>query len=164
MNLFGLVLITLTLKEFDQIKLGELMGRMPDTVALKTTIEVPGPIPATETQITYPVQPQGFQIYCAKTYYNGSPYPSSSVCSVTIDPAHPNFTQSYDEIRFSVIDPSLVQTMFQAIPYGETFKEYYSWEKNAGTNYEGRRADIFHYRFECTMESCLIRFSDISVN
>lgn len=154
---------TLILKEFDQIKLGELLGRLPATVANKTNVPIPGPLPSSYvTKITFPSRRQGFEVVCSKTYYNGSPYPSSSVCSVTTDPSHPNYSKSYDEIRFTVTDPILVKTIFLAIPYGDTFKEFYSWERNAGTDFEGQRRDIFHYRFECTLQSCVIRFSGIT--
>lgn len=171
MKLSGLILLTyslsalgetLTLKEFDQIKLGELLGRIPATLVIKTNTPISGNIPGYVSKITFPNRSEGFQINCSKTYYNGSPYPSSTLCSVTIDPAHPQYSKSYDEIRFHVIEPDLVKAIFFSIPYGDTLKEYYSWERDAGSNFEGQRSDIFHYRFECTIQSCLVRFSGIT--
>lgn len=154
----------LTLKEFDQIKLGELLSRLPEGVATKVVVPAPGDMPGTEEQITFPAQPQGYQFICRRTFYYESPYPSFTACSVSIDPAHPDHDRSYDEIRFKVTDLTLVQAMYNAIPYGVPLKEYYSWERDEGTNYEGKSTDVFHYRFECTAESCLIRFSGISTS
>ncbi len=150
---------TLKLEQFDQFKLGELVGNLPTTVREKTVSSLGGPGNGFVIRSVFPKHKAPFEMACKSSYYNGSPYPSYTSCDVTVDLNDPALDSKYDQHRFVFTDPTVVTALREAIPYGRVKKQFNSFERNRGTTYEGRYTNIFHYIFTCQRTACVLKLS-----
>ena len=150
---------SVTLEEFDQLKLAEVVGEIPQTVRTRTITPVTAPVQGIEVESFFPKEAGAFQVHCKSLYYGDSPYISKAQCQLTVDMHHPDLEVGYDEIKISLKDPALVSALYEVIPYGRPEKEMYSYGRDQATNFEGNYTNVFHYRFHCLKESCVIRLS-----
>lgn len=151
----------LEINAFDQEKLAQLLNRLPQGVLHRTVTDAPGVRTITNV---FPRAPGPFQISCESPFYDGSPYPSTPVCEVAFDDNDRAIEKKYDEWRIQETDPEVIQALFAAIaPRGET-RYYRSGYSDEGTNFEGRRTNIFHYLVSCTSSSCVYHFSEKKIH
>ena len=151
----------LKLEQFDQEKLADLMGRLPLTVRTRVITQIEGPVAGLSVKSEFPKADVGFKAVCESKYYNNSPYASSSVCTMTVDEQHPNLDTKYDEYLLKLEDAATAAALFKHISYGKPEKDFRSFGKDKGLTFEGKTAFIFHYRFKCREESCVLNFSQI---
>lgn len=145
--------------EFDQLKLGELLGKLPTSVRSKAVEQLSGPRSGIKVKSLFPKEKGAFNFLCESTYYNGSNYASHSECKIEIDTHHEQTDVHYDEFKIVYTDVASVKALFEAIPYGSPVKEFRSTERKKGTNFEGKNGNIFNYYFKCGPQSCEMRFS-----
>ncbi|GEM_PF-2169054 len=154
---------SITLEEFDQLKLAEIVGEIPITLRERTTTPITIPKEGIVVESMFPKAAAPFKIHCKSRYFGGSNYISSAECRLTVDLDHPEVDVFYDEVKISLKDAKLVEALFKVIPYGDPQKEMYSYGRDSGTTFEGNAANVFHYRFHCLKTSCDIRLSNIKL-
>lgn len=149
------------METFDQLKLAELVNRLPVTARLRKTRKARNPTEGLKVKSTFPKRASAFQINCESVYYNASKIPSSSTCQLTVDPTHPQLESSYDEYRIQIKDKVSVTALNNAISYGRPKKEFRSWDRAFGTNFEGFRGNLFYYYLVCSTELCTLKISKL---
>lgn len=151
----------LKLEQFDQEKLADLIGRLPLTVRTRVITNLSEPVAGISVKSEFPKEDVGFKAVCESKYYNNSPYASSSVCTMTVDERHPNVDTKYDEYQLSMKDQTTAEALFKHISYGKPEKDFRSFGKDKGLNYDGKNSFVFHYRFKCSTDACVMNFSQI---
>ena len=151
----------LKLKQFDQEKLADLIGKLPLTVRTRVITDIYGPVEGISVKSEFPKEDVGFKAVCESKYFNNSPYASSSVCTMTVDEQHPNVDTKYDEFKLLMADATTAAALFEHISYGRPEKDFRSFGKDKGLTFDGKTTYIFHYRFKCSAESCVMNFSKI---
>ena len=150
------------MEQFDQEKLADLLGRLPLTVRDRVITDITEPTTGVLVTSDFPKNLEaGFKAHCESKYFNNSPYPSSSVCTMEIDEHHHLMDTKYDENRLVVEDEEIAKALFDNISYGLPEKDFRSFGKDHGTSFEGKYTYIFHYRMKCSEKSCVMNFSKI---
>lgn len=144
---------TLELTEYDQMKLAHFLNKLPSHVTDKSE-------DSRKVRVIFPKRSDALRVECVSEFFDNSPVPSSSSCSVEIDVNHQNIEKNYDEVRLADEDNVNANALFEIMPHGTEKKSFRSGEFEAGTDFNGRRTNIFSYLFECTETSCLYRFSE----
>lgn len=147
---------TLLLDRYDQLKLAELLARIPN---LAKHLEVEKGGEAEKRFMTFPKAAKEFQIHCESTYYQDSPYASAAECRVDVDLNAKGIKRGYDELLIELSHRN-AEALFEAIPQGREKRELRSWQRDAGINFEGRRSEIFRYYISCLKDTCRIRVSE----
>ncbi|HXH31387.1 MAG TPA: hypothetical protein VNJ01_11285 [Bacteriovoracaceae bacterium] len=148
--------VELKLEEFDQFKLGELLGNLPVAVRKKVVTKFTAPSKGFEVRSEFPKAPGPFKMICNSSYFGGALYPSYSKCQVTVNENHPETTQQYDEYKIVIQDPTISSALYEAIPYNAEEKEFNSHGKDEGTTFDGLTSNVFHYRFVCRPLECML--------
>lgn len=150
---------TLRLDRYDQLKLAELLARLPETVKMENS-EKDDSIPGLQKKyLSFPNAEADFRIFCESHYYNDSPYTSFAECLFEIDPNGRSIDHSYDEYRIQ-LKGELAKGLLKAIPHGQPRREIRSWQRDSGTNFKGQRSEIFRYYFSCGEADCEIYVSE----
>ncbi|HXH30990.1 MAG TPA: hypothetical protein VNJ01_09280 [Bacteriovoracaceae bacterium] len=147
------------LEDFDQFKLGELLGNLPETVRFKTKTSLTGPRVGFMIKSVFPKSDAPFKMTCRSSYFGGAQYPSYTKCEVYIDLNHRDLNSKYDQHKFVFSDSETVQALRSAIPYSSNRKQFNSFERDRGTTYEGKFTNIFHYIFTCLQSQCTLKLS-----
>ena len=147
------------LEDFDQFKLGELLGNLPETVRFKTRTTLTSPRDGFMIKSVFPKYEAPLKMTCRSSYFGGSLYPSYTNCEVYIDLNHRELGSRYDQHKFVFTDAETVRSLRAAIPYTRTRKQFNSFERDRGTTYEGKFTNIFHYIFVCTETQCTLKLS-----
>lgn len=151
---------TLELGEFDQAKLAEILHRLPETVSTRKVYKVSWFSRDYLIKTVFPITPNAFKIECESKFINDSPYPSYSACVVSVDKTHRNFRIKNDVVKILLFDDEEATAMFDAIPYGNPWKKFYSYGRHSGTTYDGIKGTVFHYQFLCLQTQCKLNFSN----
>ncbi len=146
---------TIVIDEWDQSKLGHLLAKLPDAVVKRTHDTIPD---GKRVITTFPKNSTVFSYECANDYFEDSPVPSISACTITLDINSPELEKNYDEIRTSSAFGA--KELFDAFPYGQNSRSFRSAGKDEGTDFSGRQTNIFHYMITCSVKECLYRFSE----
>lgn len=147
---------TVELGTFDQEKLADLLLKI-DKKLKKTTKTKTGRENSSIKNI-FPIDDSPLKISCESTFYNGSAYPSQSICEVTLDVDESGVSRRFDEYELLMDGPN-AEALFRAISYGKPVKVLRSNEMHSGVSFEGFERNIFHYTFKCTEDECTLRFS-----
>lgn len=150
---------TLLLGEFDQAKLGEMLNRLPDAVKSKTVHKRFWFSRDYTIKTIFPVSPNVFGINCESNYFNNSPYPSFTRCTVTIKADDPSVIHQNDVLQISLEKSEESLALYETIPYGLSLKKFYSYGRDEGVSFEGIPGNIFHYQFLCSENECKLNFS-----
>ena len=140
---------------WDQIKLGHLMAKLPDNVVDRNLDSLSG---GKRVTTVFPRKSDAFSIECVNDYFDDSPVPSTTVCTINIDINHQKIEKNYDEIRTTT--SSGAASMFEAFPYGNDSRSFRSGKFDEGIDFNGRKTNIFHYMITCSANECLYRFSE----
>jgi hypothetical protein len=151
---------TLKLDNYDQLKLAELLARIP-AEAKEEKAEKDESRPGLQKKImAFPKEDIGLRILCEAQYYNNSPYISKAQCALEIDPNHRSIEHSYDEYRIKIADETSASGIFTSIPHGLPRRELRSWKRDVGTNFQGKKSEIFRYYFSCSKSECEVLISE----
>lgn len=140
---------------WDQTKLGTLLGKLPDAVVKRTQEVLPQ---GKRITTTFPKTTNAFSFECENDYFEDSPVPSTSECTITLDINNPKLEKNYDEIRTT--GSFAAAELFEAFPYGKDSRTFRSGGMDEGTDFSGRETLIFHYLIKCSVKECLYRFSE----
>ena len=145
----------LELIEVDQAKLARMLEQLPAEFRDKIY----------EPRIVKTIFPKNgmdsaFLIVCTSHYYNSSEIPSASTCELKIDVNHRDFEKGYDELRGTFKNRDWVRPFSNIIPYGKPRKEVYSYGRDEGIKFNGKKGRVFHYHFSCSTEDCIFDFSE----
>lgn len=140
---------------WDQIKLGTLMAKLPDNVVERDQDALAG---GKRITTVFPRKSDAFSIECVNDYFDESPVPSTTTCTINLDINHQDIEKNYDEIRTKT--SSGAASMFEAFPYGKDSRSFRSGKFDEGIDFTGRKTNIFHYMITCSVNECLYRFSE----
>lgn len=147
-----LFLLTIPLQIADQQKLEALIRRVPQAFVKQATQNG-----QTKKNYQFPVRNDlGFKIYCEASYFRQSELPSLSSCSLFMNQ---NLDPRLDEQTILIKDRSSVESLFQAISYGQNVKTFYSNERVHGVNRNGQYQDHFRFSFRCGRDQCQLNLS-----
>lgn len=144
---------TLTLDSYDQMKLANFLGKLS---LAKTEVEEVNGIRRVHAKLSR----LAMSIKCASDFYSGAAAPSFVNCSLDIDDNHPSLEKHYDEWKIVDNSADVASSLFAIMPYGADVKTFRSgfWEQ--GTDFNGRRTNIFDFIFECSKTACNYRFAE----
>ena len=145
----------LVLEEFDQLKLAGLLEDLP--AEFRDKIYEPRII---TTLFPKNGASSAFLITCRSEYYNESEYPSASRCEVKIDANHADMEKRHDEFRGTFKGHDWIAPLYGVIPYGKPRKEVYSFGRDNGIKFNGKKGRVFHYHFSCSTRDCVFDFSE----
>lgn len=145
----------LEVTEYDQAKLAHFLNKLPSNIVDKSDEK-----DSRKVRVVFPKKKQAFRIECVSEYFDQAPVPSSSSCTVEIDINHQALEKNYDEVRLKDANTDTASAMFSVMNYGKDPKSFRSGEWEEGTDFNGRRTNVFTYLFECSQSSCLYRFSE----
>lgn len=153
---------SLKLARFDQLKLAELVARLPSSVRAITQEEVSHPAPGRRITSRLPIaeESSSFQIICHSTYFHDSPYASEADCSFEVNLSHKDLQSSYDELLVKIKNSALNEALYAGIPHGVPRREFRSFGKDKGTTFEGTSGQIFHYYLSCSEAQCILKVSE----
>lgn len=147
-----LFLLTIPLQFADQQKLEALIRKVPQAFVKQSTQNG-----LTKKTYQFPVRNDlGFKIYCEASYFRQSELPSLSSCSLSMNQ---NLDPRLDEQTILIKDRSSVESLFQAISYGQSVKTFYSNERVHGVNRNGQYQDHFRFSFRCVRDQCQLNLS-----
>ena len=147
------------LKDWDQLKLGELLSRIPAEAKVLKVTPVTEPALGRKERIIFPRWVGALKIICENITYGNSQVISASTCTFSIDSHHPDVSVNYDQYKILLKNPTTVQALMVSIHGGPESKEYRSGYMDDGINFEGRATNIFHYLFKCKTTECELRVS-----
>lgn len=148
---------TINLEPVDQQKIAVLLGELPRNIRTRSIVKVEKPVAGMKIKNVFPAGPLSFE--CTSLYFGKSHYFTETSCKVSIDMTSSEVVQQYGELRVIVQDPKIVQGLFKTIPYGKPEKSLWGWERDQGTNFDGYRAPLFHFRVNCSEKQCRFYFS-----
>jgi hypothetical protein len=152
------------LSEFDQSHLSALISRLPTVLIYTHTEKIKIPVDGKKVITSLRPFDTGLTFKCWNDFYNESPWPSFGGCQVLIDLTHPTTQLNHDVITIFIHDQYLAQSLFHAIPYGKPKKEFFSFERDSGTDSSGAKSNnIFHFYFSCTQQECEILLSSKNI-
>ncbi len=147
----------LEVTEYDQAKLAHFLNKLPSGVVIRKEDVLTG---GKRVVVVFPRKSEVLRVECVSEFMEPSPVPSLSSCKVEIDINHQSLEKNYDEIRLKDVSEDTAKALFAVMPHGKDTKSFRSGEFEEGTDFNGRRTNIFSYLFECTQTSCLYRFSE----
>ena len=151
--------LSLYLDNFDQTKLAALVGEIPTTIREKNVTPLTEPVQGFKVSSKFPKEAGPFQISCESSYYNRSLYASYAACKVEIDEHHQEVQKSWDEYKIVITDPEIVGVFNKIIPMGRApYKEFRSFGKEKGKNFNGVYSNIFYYYIRCSQNECTFKF------
>lgn len=142
----------------DQLKLAEMIKLLPEEIRNSEIIPV-GDSSNGIKVISQIGEDEAWSIRCEGLYYHPSPYASRASCQVEIDEHHFRVKRSYDEVKISLTDMLLIESLYKVIPGGPGRREFRSWGRENGTTFSGKSGQIFHYFLSCSPESCDLKLS-----
>ncbi len=145
----------IVLDGWDQIKLGTMMAELPDNVVDRSLDSLSG---GKRITTVFPRKSDAFSIECVNDYFEDSPVPSTTTCTIELDINHQDIEKNYDEIRTK--STAGAASMFEAFPYGSDSRSFRSGKFDEGIDFNGKKTNIFHYMFTCSVRECLYRFSE----
>ncbi len=140
---------------WDQIKLGNMLAKLPDNVVERNFDSLTG---GKRITTIFPRKSAAFSFECVNDYFDDSPIPSTTACTITLDINHQDIEKNYDEIRTTT--SAGAASMFEAFPYGKDSRSFRSGQFDEGIDFNGKKTYIFHYMFTCSVNECLYRFSE----
>lgn len=146
---------SLTIDVYDQVKLAHFLRKLPSNIA-PTSEEALTAGRRVHSKLLRP----GVKIRCFSEYFNGASVPSNSECTIEIDENHEALDKKYDEWRISDSSDSVASALHAIMPYGSETKSFRAGVWEEGTDFNGRRTNIFDFLFECSKASCLYRFAE----
>jgi hypothetical protein len=152
---------TIELNYDDQLRLADLVIKLPSTVRRSMNESISTPKNGTRITSIFPKRSAAWLVVCAHDYFNGSEYPSYVQCELTVDEHHPDLQVNYDQYQIMIANKQMTTALYNAISYGDPEKEFRSFGKRYGTNFEGKSANIFRYYFNCSVASCRILLSKL---
>ncbi len=147
----------LEIAEYDQMTLAHFLNKLPSEVAHKSIEHFPG---GEKVIVVFPKVSDVLRMKCESEFFNPAPVPSSSKCTLEIDINNQLIEKNYDEVRLKDENADNAKALFSIMTYGKETKSFRSGVWEEGTDFNGRRTNIFTYLFECSRTSCLFRFSE----
>lgn len=147
----------LEVSDYDQARMAYFLNKLPAHVVEKDEDSLSGP---RKVRVVFPKKSDILHIECVSEFYDSAPVPSFSTCSVEIEINHQSIEKKYDEVRFTDDNADNAKALFAIMREGKDKKYFRSGEFEDGTDFNGRRTNIFSFLFECTEASCLYRFSE----
>lgn len=145
----------LLLEGFDQLKLASVLEKLDPE--FRDKIYEPRVV---KTIFPKNGQDSAFLISCRSEYYNESPYPSGTSCGINIDVNHKDLARGHDVLRGTFKNQDWIRPLSESILYGRPRKEMYSAGRDSGIRFDGKEGIVFHYRFSCSPDDCIIDFSE----
>ena len=150
----------LNMTDFDQLKLAEFLGTLPDSVRDHLVEDVVAPKAGKKVKTAIPVtSTEAFAVRCERTFFNESRFASRGSCQVDLDLTHAEVSKRNDEVRVKILDRELSEALWSKILHGKEVKEFRSAESVYGMTYEGKKGYIFDYFLRCTQQECIMKFS-----
>ena len=144
---------SLVLEDYDHVKLAHFLRRLP--VASISEENVDG-----ARRVHSKFLREGMKVKCFSDFYGDAPVPSNSECTIDIDENHQALEKHYDEWRLPEASAEVASALHAIMPHGSETKSFRSGNFEPGTDFNGRRTNIFDFLFECSKTSCLYRFSE----
>lgn len=146
---------TLSIDSYDQIKLAHFLRKLPASVA-PTSEDILSGGRRIHTEFSRP----GMKVLCMSEFFGDASVPSSSECEIVLDENHQTLEKNYDEWRIPDASAEVASALFAIMPHGRETKSFRAGVFEEGTDFNGRRTNIFDFLFECTRNACLYRFSE----
>jgi hypothetical protein len=143
----------LEITEYDQEKLAYFLQKLPSHIVEKSD-------DGREVRVVFPKDSDVVRMECVSEYFEPARVPSSSTCSIEIDINHQLIEKNYDEVRVPEMNKHEAKELYSIMTYGKEKKSFRSGEFEPGTDFNGRKTNIFSFLFECTEAGCLYRFSE----
>ncbi len=147
----------LEVADYDQAKLAHFLNKLPSSVVSRKEESFTG---GKRVIVIFPKKSEILRMECMSEFIEPSTVPSLSKCEVEIDINHQSIEKNYDEVRMKDESADTAKALFAIMPHGKDLKSFRSGEFEEGTDFNGRRTNIFSFLFECSQTSCLYRFSE----
>lgn len=145
----------LTIDSYDQIKLAHFLRKLPASIAPTSEEAFSG-----GKRVYSKFHRPGMKIRCMSEYFADAPVPSHTECTMEIDENHQSLEKNYDEWRLPDTSFEVAAALYEIMPHGSVKKSFRAGIFEEGTDFNGRRTNIFDFLFECSKSSCLYRFSE----
>lgn len=145
----------LTIDGYDQIKLAHFLRKLPASIA-PTSEEAFSGGRRVHSKLLRPAM----KIRCVSEYFGDAPVPSNTECTMEIDENHQTLEKNYDEWRLPDSSSEVASALHAIMPHGTEKKSFRAGTFEEGTDFNGRRTNIFDFLFECSKSSCLYRLSE----
>jgi hypothetical protein len=154
---------TMKIDDFDQAKLAEIIATIPSKAQEQKITAVSDSVMGHKVSSIFPTSDGPLQIACESTYFNDSPYASSSGCKVTINHKHEDVQIVNDQMKITLRDPVAIKALHTAMPFAGEKKKVYSFHRDIGRTFEGVYSNVFHWIIDCESSTqCALYFSHIS--
>jgi hypothetical protein len=147
----------LEVSEYDQMTLAHFLNKLPSEVARRNVESFSG---GKKITVIFPKRSDVLRMKCESEFFDPAPVPSTSTCSIEIEINNQLIEKNYDEVRLKEENVETAEALFSIMTYGHDPKSFRSGVWEEGTDFNGRRTNIFTYLFECSRSSCLYRFSE----
>lgn len=152
--------VEIPLAGFDQLKLESLLRTIPQSFVREEAqngfVRKFYQFPKSQNPNQDQNKSSEFIINCEGDYYRSSKIASFARCKLNTNNKN---QRGGDEFLMKITSPDIVGPLFQAIPYSDKVKKYYSGEYFDGVAHTGAFQNIFRYSFVCTPNSCDMTFS-----
>lgn len=146
---------TLSVDIYDQVKLAHFMRKLPSNIAPTSEESFSG-----GRRVHSKLLRPAVKIRCMSEFFGGASVPSNSECSIEIDENHQTLEKNYDEWRLPEDSGEIASALHTIMPHGSETRSFRAGIFEEGTDFNGRRTNIFDFLFECSKTSCLYRFSE----
>jgi len=131
---------------FDQSKLENLLRNIPSSLSRTEVHEG-----FVRHHHEFPKNKKAnFRIKCYADYFGQAKFPSFETCEFDLS----TNTLSGDELVLTIADSGVVNSLREAISYGDEVKKFYSTERVYGQASDGALRDLFRYAFICKRDAC----------
>jgi hypothetical protein len=144
----------LEISDYDQLKLAHFLGKLPSEVVESSEIALDN-----GRKVRVKFEREALSMNCESSYFGEAPVPSSSKCVVEIDINAQTVEKQYDEVLIQEKNPRVSEELYAIMKGGET-RYFRSGDWEVGTDFTGRRTNIFTYLFICSASECSYKFSE----